>query len=173
MAGSLPFVALGFGPARWYPRGARLSGALGLAVLVLASPASAQLPDGAGRAETVKVCGTCHAPERGASVRLTRDGWEDVITKMVGLGARGTDAELAAVLDYLSTNFKGEGVVPLNLNRATSVELESIAGLLRRESKAWIAWRAKHPCTTLDDMRSVPGVDFRKIEKRRAQLVCF
>ena len=149
------------------------TGLVAFAVLALPRIAVAQLPDGAGRAETVKVCGTCHAPERGASVRLTRDGWEDVITKMVGLGAKGTDAELAAVLDYLATNFKGEGVVPLNLNRATSVELESIGGFLRKESAAWIAWRAKRPCKALDDLRAVPGVDFTKIDKRRTHLVCF
>ena len=104
---------------------------------------------------------------------LTREGWEDVIAKMVGLGAKGTDAELETVLDYLSTHFKGEAAVPLNLNRATSVELESIAGLLRRESAAWIAYRGKRPCTTLDDLKAVPGLDFKKIEKRREHLVCF
>lgn len=136
--------------------------------------AQTRLPDGEGRAETVKVCGTCHPAERGASVRLTRDGWEAVIVKMVGIGARGTDEELTAVLDYLSTHFKGEAVAPLNLNRATSIELESIVGLFRRESKAWIAHRTRiGPCATLDDLRKVPGIDFRKIEKRRDRLVCF
>ena len=136
-------------------------------------PVLAQLPEGAGRAETVKVCGTCHPPERGASVRLTREGWEDLIAKMSGLGAKGTDAEFAAVLDYLAAHFEGEAAVPLNLNRATSVELESIGGFLRRESAAWIAHRSKHPCTSLDDLRAVPGVDFRKIEQRKERLVCF
>jgi competence protein ComEA len=143
------------------------------AVIAMPAVAGAQLPDGPGRAETIRVCGTCHPPERGASVRLTHEGWEDVITRMVGLGARGTDAELAAVLEYLSTHFKGEAAVPLNLNRASSVELESIAGFLRRESAAWMAYRAKRPCTTLDDLKAVPGVDFKKIEKRRDRLVCF
>jgi hypothetical protein len=143
--------------------------------MVLACPVSAraQLPEGPGRAETVRVCGTCHAPERGASVRLTPEGWEDVIARMVALGARGTDAELAAVVEYLSTHFKGDAAVPLNLNRATSVELESVAGFLRRESAAWRAYRAKRPCTTLDDLKVVPGVDFKKVEKRRDRLVCF
>lgn len=173
MAGTMRSMAQGVSPARSRSRRWRLAGALSLAALLVASPAAAQLPDGAGRAETVKVCGTCHPPERGASVRLTREGWEDVITKMVALGARGTDAELAAALDYLATNFKGEGVVPLNMNRATSVELESVAGLLRKESAAWIAWRAKRPCTSLDNLKAVPGLDFGEIEKRRTHLVCF
>jgi hypothetical protein len=143
-----------------------------LIVLALPVSARAQLPEGLGRAETVRMCGTCHPPERGASVRLTREGWEDVMARMVALGARGTDAELAAVLDYLSTHFKGQAAVPLNLNRATSVELESIAGFLRRESAAWMAYRAKRPCATVDDLKVVPGVDFKRIEKRRDRLVC-
>jgi len=147
--------------------------AAAFAMLALPFPASAQLPDGPGRVETMKVCGSCHPAERGASVRLTRDGWEDVITKMVALGARGSDAELAAVLEYLSTHFKGDAAVPLNLNRATSVELESVAGFLRKESAAWIAWRGKHPCTSPDDLRAVPGLDFKKIDTRREHLVCF
>jgi hypothetical protein len=146
---------------------------MALAMLALPATTGAQLPPGPGQAETIRLCGTCHPPERGASVRLTREGWEDVITKMVNLGAKGTDAELEAVLEYLSTHFKGEAAVPLNLNRATSVELESIAGFLRKESAAWIAYRAKRPCATVDDLRAVPGVDFKKVEKRRERLVCF
>jgi len=147
--------------------------AAALIVLALPVPARAQLPEGPGRAETVRICGTCHPPERGASVRLTRDGWEDVIARMVALGARGTDAELETVLDYLSTHFEGQAAVPLNLNRATSVELESIAGFLRRESAAWMAYRAKRPCAAIDDLKAVTGVDFKKVEKRRDRLVCF
>jgi len=143
-------------------------------LLATATPVAAQtLPDGQGRETTIKVCGTCHAPERGAAVKLTRDGWRQVLTKMTTLGARGTDAEMAEVLDYLSTHFKGEAMAPLNLNRATSIELEAIVGLLRRESAAWTAARKKTPCATLDDLKKVQGLDFAKIEKRRDRLVCF
>jgi competence protein ComEA len=136
--------------------------------------AQAQLPDGPGKDETVRICGTCHTPDRAASVRLTRAGWQETITKMVGLGAKGTDQELETVLTYLSTNFKGEARKPLNLNTATSIDLESIGGFLRKESAAWIAYRGKQgPCKTLDDLKKVSGVDFKKIEERRDRLVCF
>jgi competence protein ComEA len=136
--------------------------------------AQGQLPEGPGRAETVRICGTCHTPDRAASVRLTRAGWQETIGKMVGLGAKGTDQELETVLTYLSTNFKGEARKPLNLNTATSIDLESICGLLRKESAAWIAYRTKQgPCKTLDDLKKVNGVDFKKIEERRDRLVCF
>ena len=151
--------------------------AAGFAVVALAAaprPSSAQqLPDGPGKAEVMKLCSTCHPAERGASVRLTRDGWQDVMTRMVALGLKGTDEELNAILEYMSTHFKGEAAAPLNLNRATPVQLQSVAGLLRKESAALIAHRSKTPCKTLDDLKAVPGLDFGKIEKRRDRLVCF
>jgi competence protein ComEA len=136
--------------------------------------AQVQLPDGPGKEETVRMCGTCHPADRAASVRLTRAGWQETMGKMVGLGAKGTDQELDTVLTYLSTNFKGEARKPLNLNTATSVDLESIGGFLRKESAAWIAYRkAQGNCKTLDDLKKVSGVDFKKIEERRDRLVCF
>ena len=65
-------------------------------LLVAARPAVAQgqLPEGPGKAETVRVCGVCHEPARAASVRLTRQGWEDLIAKMMSLGAKGSDEDL-------------------------------------------------------------------------------
>ena len=111
---------------------------------------------------------------RAASVRLNREGWQDTIAKMVDLGANGSDEELAKVLDYLAEHFKGEAPRPLNLNTATAVELESIVGLLRKESAAWIAHRkASGPCKSLDDFKKVPGVPFKKIDERRDRLGVF
>ena len=135
---------------------------------------AATLPEGPARELTVRVCGQCHEPQRAASVRLTREGWQDVVAKMVGLGARATDAELEQVTDYLATNFKGEAPKPINMNTASSVELESVAALLRREAAAWIAYRnTKGGCKTLDDLKKVVGVPFKKIDERRDRLVCF
>jgi hypothetical protein len=141
-----------------------------------AAPAAAagqQLPEGPGREQVVKLCGTCHPPERGASVRLTREGWQDVMTRMVGIGLKASDEDLNAALEYLATHFKGDAAKPLNQNRATPVQLQSVAGLLRSESAALIAFRDKTPCKTLDDLKAVPGLDFKKIEARRDRLVCF
>jgi competence protein ComEA len=135
---------------------------------------AATLPEGPARELTVKVCGQCHEPQRAASVRLTREGWGEVVAKMVGLGARASDAELEQITDYLATNFKGEAPKPINMNTASSVELESVAALLRKEAAIWIAYRNKNgPCKTLDDFKKVPGLPFKKIDERRDRLVCF
>ena len=56
-------------------------------------------------AVTQKVCATCHAMERVTVARRSRPQWEEVISKMVALGAKGTDEELTTVLNYLTTNF--------------------------------------------------------------------
>ena len=133
----------------------------------------AAMPDGPARDLTIRVCGQCHEPNRAASLRLTREGWEGVITKMRGLGAQGTDAEFAQITDYLSENFKGEAPKPINMNTASAIDLEAVAGLLRKEAALWIAYRSKTPCKSLDDLKKVEGLPFKKIDDRRDRLVCF
>jgi competence protein ComEA len=146
-----------------------------LAILAVPSLTEAQqLPEGPGKAELLKVCGTCHQAERSAAVRLTREGWEGVISDMISRGARGTDAEFTAVLDYLAKNFLGDAPRPLNINKANNVELESVAGLTRKEAAALLKWReGAGVCKSLDELKKVPGLDYKKIEARKDFLVCF
>jgi competence protein ComEA len=121
----------------------------------------------------VKVCANCHAAETVASVRHTPEGWRDVIARMVAAGAKGTEQELETVAQYLSTQFPAEAQQALNLNTARAVELESVAGLLRKEAAALLAHREKHgPCKQLEDLKNVQGLDYRKIEARKARLTC-
>lgn len=132
------------------------------------------MPEGPSRELTVRVCAACHEPQRAASVRLTREGWEEVVAKMVGLGAKGTDEELAQVTAYLAENFKGEAPKPINLNTAPAVDLESVAGLLRKEAAIWIKYRNEQgPCKSIDDFKKIPGFPYKKVDTKRDRLVCF
>ena len=109
-----------------------------------------------------------------ASVRLTREGWEEVIADMIKRGAKGTDEEFGAVLEYLATHFLGEAPRPLNINRATNIELESVAGLTRKEAAAVLAYLDKvGVCKSLDELKKVPGLDYKKIDARKDFIVCF
>ena len=146
-----------------------------VATLAISKAATAQnLPEDAGKPELLKVCGGCHQAERSASVRLTREGWEAVIGDMVQRGAKGTEAELKAILEYLAKHFLGDAPRPLNINRATNVELESVAGLTRKEAAALLAWLDKvGVCKSLDELKKVPGLDYKKIDARKDFLVCF
>lgn len=134
----------------------------------------AGLPDGAGKDVVVRACGGCHEPIRAASVRLTREGWAETIERMKARGAKITDPDTVVTLDYLATHFLGEAERPINVNSAPQIDLESVAGLLRREAAAVIDFRDKNgPFKTLDDMKNVPGLDFKKIDSRRDRLVAF
>src|SRR5207247_1091006 len=60
---------------------------------------------------------------------------------------------------------------------ATMMTLPAVAfllALLRKEAAAWIAYRTKNgPCKTLEDLKKVQGLPFKKIDERRDHLVCF
>jgi competence protein ComEA len=130
-----------------------------------------QLPDGPGKEALVKACGTCHEPNRVAAFRLTREGWEATVADMKWRGAKATDEEFAAVVDYLAANFLGEAAPKLNMNRATPIELESVLSLLRKEAAAVIAYRDKvGGFKTIDDLKKVPGLDFKKIESGKDRI---
>ena len=132
------------------------------------------MPAGPDRELTVRVCAACHEPQRAASVRLTREGWQDVVAKMVGLGAKGTDEEIAKVIEYLAEHYKGEAPKPINMNTAPAVELEGVAGLLRKEAALWIKYRNEQgPCKSIDDFKKVPGFPYKKVDTKRDRLVCF
>jgi quinoprotein glucose dehydrogenase len=68
---------------------------------------AANLPEGPGKAETVRVCGKCHTLDQAVSLRQGQAAWRETINKMVDLGAEGSDADFGAILNYLAKNFSG------------------------------------------------------------------
>jgi competence protein ComEA len=161
----------------------RISGALSLmlaAAVALSAEREAQqiapsgegMPEGPGKDVTVRSCGPCHETRKAASVRLTREGWAAVIENMQQRGAKVSDQEFPVILEYLTTHFLGQAAQPLNLNTASQIDLEAAGGLLRREASAVIRYREQHGrFKTLDDLKKVPGLDFKKIERRREAVV--
>ena len=103
----------------------------------------AELPDGPGKAATVRICSKCHAVEKAVSLRQDEDGWTDTIAKMVKMGAQGSDDEFNAVLEYLTKNFGPEVAPPININKADSVDLESSLVLTRTEADALMHYRRR------------------------------
>jgi len=90
---------------------------------------------------------------------------------MVNMGAKGSDEEFSEVLDYLSKNFGPEAPAPVNVNKATSVDLESSLVLTKTEAAAIIQYRtAKGPFKSLDDLKNVPGLDYKKIDAKKSRI---
>ena len=130
------------------------------------------LPEGPGKEQTLRLCGTCHEAAKATSVKLTREGWMETIDRMKAFGAGGGDDEFAAVLEYLATHFEGETVRPLDMNTAEAIDLESVLQLLRRESRAVLEHRSKRgPFSSLDDLRGLDPVIFKKIEAKKDRIV--
>ena len=143
-----------------------------LAISVGAGTSSGQIPDGAGRAETEKLCSGCHELDRAVSLRQNRDGWKGTINRMVNFGADGTEAEFAAVLDYLSATYPASELPPLNVNSARAIDFESRLNLRRSQAAAIIDYRTKHGrIKSIEELKSIPGADSVKIEAKKDILV--
>lgn len=142
-----------------------------MALALFAAAAWAQLPDGPGKAETEKICTQCHELERSISLRQDRDGWQATMNKMISLGAKGTDQEFQAVVDYLAKNYQGDALPRINVNKARAIELESGLTLKRSEAAAIIDYRTKHgDFKSIEDLKKVPGIDVAKIEAKKDRL---
>ncbi len=63
------------------------------------------LPAGEGRATVIKVCGQCHTPERPATQRHDKAGWNAIIDTMMQNGAVASDEDFDTVVAYLVKNF--------------------------------------------------------------------
>jgi competence protein ComEA len=130
------------------------------------------LPDGPGKDQVLRVCSTCHEAAKATSVKLTREGWVETIDRMKAFGAAGSDEEFAAVLEYLAAHFKGDTVRPLDMNTAESIDLESVLQLLRRESRAFLEYRAKHgQLSSFEDLKGLDPAILKKIEARKDRIV--
>jgi competence protein ComEA len=58
------------------------------------------------------------------------------------------------------------------MNTAAAIDLETVLGLLRKEAAALIAYRDKHNgFKSIDDLKNIPGVPFKKIEDAKDRLV--
>jgi competence protein ComEA len=137
----------------------------------IASAASPQWPDGPGKEVTLQLCVNCHEATVVEMHRQSRDEWVATIQKMIGIGAEGTEDQFTAALEYLSKNF-GPAAARVNVNKASAAELVSGLGLLEKEAAAIVKYRTdKGAFKTVEDLKKVPDLDFKKIEAQKDRLV--
>ncbi len=141
------------------------------ALVLSGSIASAQWPDGAGKEITLQLCGNCHEATIIQAHRQSRDEWIATIQKMMAAGAEGSEDQFTAVLEYVSKNF-GPAAARINVNQAPAAELESGLGLSAKEAAAIVKYRTdKGAFKTVEDLKKVPDLDFKKIEAHKDRLV--
>ncbi len=63
-----------------------------------------QLPDAPNREVVQRVCSACHPAQIVLGKGMTREQWGGIVSNMIGRGAKGSDEDFAAIVDYLSKN---------------------------------------------------------------------
>jgi len=125
-------------------------------------------PDAPGKEVVKKLCVTCHEINTVVASRRTRIGWERSVEDMIARGAKGSDEELDAVIEYLSTYFG-----KINVNTAPVDELEKSLGLSKMEAQAIAAYRERiGKIKNFEGLTKVPAVDVEKLQAKR-NLIAF
>lgn len=133
-----------------------------------AQDAHPEFPQGPGRDTTLTKCSQCHSPSNILAMGRTREGWEGIITKMVDLGATGTDEEFSAILDYLTKSFPPASTNKVNVNKAPADLMATGLGITADEAKSIVVYREKNgPFKTLDDLKKVPALDAKKLDAKK------
>jgi competence protein ComEA len=131
-----------------------------------------EFPVGEGRDVTLKLCSKCHSPNIILASGRDRTGWENTITKMVRLGAVGTDEDYSEIADYLTDHFPPSAVQKIFVNMATEKQLASVLDISADEAKAIIVVRDKEKgFKSIDDLKKVPNIDVKKIDAKKDSLV--
>src|ERR1700744_1688408 len=119
-----------------------------LAFLILSSvgtlSAQQNLPDGPGKGKTGRVCTGCHGAEMFSAARRSKPEWDHTIAAMTTeKGVEISDADYAAVLQYLSTNL-GPASTKINVNKATAADLEKALEIPAAQAAAIVEYREKN-----------------------------
>jgi competence protein ComEA len=136
------------------------------------SPLHPEFPPGEGREAVMRLCVKCHSPNIILASGQTRVGWENTITKMARLGAVGSDDDFSDIADYLTAHFPPSSVQKIFVNMASDKQFASILGISVDDGKAIVDYRDKiKGFKSIDDMKKVPGVDAKKIDAKKDNLV--
>src|SRR4051794_15971540 len=150
-------------------------GALAAELVLLSSlTATAAAPDTSNAAVLAQerqslqaVCGSqCHTLDLFASARKSYEDWHDTVQKMVDRGAQGTDDQLMDIMDYL---YQTQTLI--DVNTAAVEDLAIVLQLSPAQAQAIVARRDQKKFSSVDDLKSVRGIDAAKIDAKSAFLV--
>lgn len=141
-----------------------MTGAILLATLGIAVQSKEQqLPAGPAKEKMMKLCVGCHEVDLVVARRHTRAEWDGVVEDMIARGAKGTEDELAQVVEYLSANLG-----KVSVNSATAKQLEEALKISEHDAQAIVSWREQHgKFKNFEEVRKVPGLDEGKIGEKR------
>jgi competence ComEA-like helix-hairpin-helix protein len=127
---------------------------------------SGQLPDGKGKDAVRKICTSCHELETVTSTLRTKIGWQRNVDDMISRGAEGSDADMEAVVEYLTTYFG-----KVNVNTASAKDLETSLDFSGKDAQAIVAYRQQNGnFKDFEQLKNVPGVSGEKLQAKRSRI---
>lgn len=133
--------------------------------------AQQSLPDGPGKATTVRVCTGCHGAEMFSGARKSKPEWDHVVTNMTTeRGVDISDADYATVLKYLSANL-GPTSAKVNINKAAAAELARALEIPAAQAEAIVQYREKNGSfKDLDAVKKVDGIDAAALDAKKDRI---
>jgi len=122
---------------------------IAVAAVAFAAGQATQLPEGEGKQLVTDACGSCHDLEPITKQELDKEGWKDLIQRMVANGASIDDKQIPIITEYLAKNFG-----PKNSGAAAA----GGGGLPDGEGKQIL----QNVCTTCHDLDLVTGTQASK-----------
>lgn len=147
--------------------------AIAFATAVLASTlvlvAHQELPEGAGREVTQRLCSNeCHGIDKVVGERKSKSQWAETMETMRTDGAKGSDEEFKAIVTYLTMRFG----VPVKINTATARQIDDVLVLLDGQADAIVKYRDAHgPYAGWEDLLKVPGLDPKTLQEQKTNVV--
>ena len=127
------------------------------------------LPGGSGKETFSEVCGLCHSTGLPMGKQFTLQEWELKIAEMLQEEPDVTREERAAILDYVSSNFKPGGKI--YINKIVAKDMVALLGISSSEADAIVKYRMSNgDFKSLDEMKNVPGIDISKFDAKKSQL---
>ena len=128
-----------------------------------------ELPQAPGQEITLQLCsGSCHGIERFTGEHRSKSQWADTIEQMKGSGLKGADDDLATAIRYLTMHFG----VQVRINKATAKQIDDALILDAGQADAIVKYRdEKGPFADFAALLLVPGLDAKKLEEQKANIV--
>ena len=110
-----------------------------------------------------QMCSRCHDGARITAMRRTKSEWEQVLTKMITMGATGSEDDFQTVFGYLRRH---HGKV--YINTAAPDEITTSLGLSTKDADAIIAYRkANGSFQDFEAVKKVPDLDVKTLEEHK------
>jgi competence protein ComEA len=110
-----------------------------------------------------QMCSRCHDGARITAIRRTKSEWEEVLTKMMTMGATGSEEDFLTVFGYLRRHYG-----KVYINTAALDEITTSLGLSTKDADAIAAYRkANGPFPDFEAVKKVPDVDVKTLEAHK------